>query len=377
MIKRRAGSTWWVSIRGVSLLVPWALGCTLLDNSFDPARVAQTDAGSGANAEADAAAEVDLAPGLSSCPSGSAPSTGDVDPSCMMSIGLVLSEDAGLGADAVAPQGTLSLPPCSGAFGPFAAPEPLTGLDFDENVFGPALSADGRTLYFSGYVAGQQQIYSATRIERGVAFSGVLALSSINSPGADGSPFVTRDGQHLYFFSDRNGGAGSRDIWVSERGSLAQDFASPALVRALNSNSGELLPWLSPDELTVLFVSSRGGGRGGADLWRATRPSSGAEFGTPVDLFELSSDQNEGRVVLSSDGNAAFFTSDRAGGGSDIWTASRQQNTGAFSGLRRLDQLNSADAEVDVMLSSDDTEIFFASARGGVSQLWRAVRTCS
>jgi WD40 repeat protein len=383
MIKRRSRSAWWVSVQSaVVLAAAGSLGCTLVASTFEPELVSRTDAGLGPGIELDAGRSI---------PSGAAGCTGsarvgslqgDVDPSCSMSIGLIGPEDSGLdpgtAPDTAAPQPSLVLAPCTGELGPFGAPEQLTGIDFDENVFGPALSADGRQLYFSGYVGGQQQIYTATRTERGAAFSNVVEVDALNSTDADGSPFITRDGRHLYFFSERDPGQGNRDIWVSERSSAEDEFAAPALVRSINSASGELLPWLSPDELTVMFVSSRGGGRGGADLWRATRQSPDADFTAAVAVFELNSTQNEGRVVLSSDGRSAFFTSDRggAGGASDIWVASRPFNGGPFSALRRLDQLNSTASEVDVILSSDDTEIFFASSRAGQSQLWRAVRAC-
>jgi Tol biopolymer transport system component len=357
-----------------------SLCCTLVESSFQPELVSSADAGLGEGIAADAGRSAPL--GAAGCAGsrGLVQLEGDVDPGCATPIGLIGAEDSGPGPDPdsapIAPQASLSLPPCAGELGPFGAPEPLTGIDFDENVFGPALSPDGRTLYFSGYAGGEQQLYSATRTERGAAFSNVAELAALNSTGAEGSPFVTRDGRHLYFFSDRDPGQGNRDIWVSERSSGDGEFAAPALVRSINSPSGELLPWLSADELTVMFVSARGGGRGGADLWRATRPSRDVEFGAPAGVFELSSAQNEGRVVLSSDGKSAFFSSDRGGGASDIWEASRPASRGSFSGLRRVEPLNSTASEVDVMLSSDDSEIFFASSRAGASQLWRAVRAC-
>jgi hypothetical protein len=129
----------------------------------------------------------------------------------------------------------------------------------------------------------------------------------------------------------------------------------------------------------MLFVSSRPGGRGSADLWRASRDNTDDAFDTPVNLFELSSAQNEGRVVLSADGLNAFFTSDRNGGrgGPDVYVASRQRPGVAFGVPQNVAPLNSGAAELDVSLSSDDTELFFSSSRRGVNELWRSARSCS
>lgn len=191
----------------------------------------------------------------------------------------------------------------------------------------------------------------------------------------DGSPFLSADGQRLYFFSERaQGSLGRRDIWVSERDS--SQFGEPTLVAGINSPSSDLLPWLTPDELTVLFVSGRSGGSGGADVWRATRASVSEPFGAPSSVADLSSSGNEGRAVLSGDGTEAFVTSDRGGGAPDIWTATRPARGQPFSELRRLAPLNSNATELDVMISKDDSELFFASTRGGRSALFRAERAC-
>jgi hypothetical protein len=301
------------------------------------------------------------------------------DPSCPSAVGLL----PGAGGDApdagplVEPSAAISMPPCDGELGAFEPPEPVTGLDFEENVFGPALAADGRTLYFSAYASGEQQIYSATRNERGRAFGDVRELPGVNSPASDGSPFISSDGERLYLFSDRMGGLGLRDVWISRRQGGAR-FAEPQLLAGINSRTTELLPWLSADELTLIFVSDRAGGRGGTDLWMAQRDAIDADFEEPTNLAELSSEENEGRAVLSPDGLGAFFSSDRSGGrgGHDLWMAIRTQREQPFLVLLNLSPLNSSDNDQDVALSSDGTELFFASSRGGVSQLWRSARSC-
>jgi Tol biopolymer transport system component len=377
-----------VSLAQLVALAALGLGglssCTLLDTSFDPPLVSSSDAGGLPLVET----EVD--PGLPGTltPLGCSTEGTDgivlngADPSCSSSIGLSdpgaleLAADAGAVAED-AP--SLSLAPCEEGFTAFGAPERITGLAFDENVFGPALSSDGRTLYFSAYDSDEQQIYTATRSARGTEFTDVTPLAGINAGGMDGSPFVSPSGERIYFFSERQGGAGNRDVWSSARDADGLVFLEPEPLSGVNSEQADLLPWLSADELTMYFVSGRPGGRGASDLWRATRTSSEAEFEPPANAADLSSGQNEGRVVLSADGLSAFFSSDRGGGrgGPDIWTATRANTSQPFSSVRNLFPLNSAANDQDVSLSSDDTELFFASSRTGVSELWRVARSCS
>jgi WD40 repeat protein len=280
--------------------------------------------------------------------------------------------DAGAGADAAAARA------CPAGFGEFGAPELVTtGLVSNGNFFGPALSPDGLHLYFSVALPGSEQIYTATRqgLDSAV-FSQATEVAPLNSAALEGSPFISRDDRRIYFFSDRN--AGSRDIWFSERADAGAAFSAPVLLGGVNTPSFEHLPWLAADELSILFVSSRPNGRN-SDIWSATRARTDVPFGAAINLAALNSVATEGRVALSADGLSATFSSDRPGtlGAADIWAASRPDLGSAFSAPRNLAQLNSSAADLDVALSRDERELFFASSRNGVSLLWRSTRGCS
>jgi hypothetical protein len=56
--------------------------------------------------------------------------------------------------------------------------------------------------------------------------------------------------------------------------------------------------------------------------------------------------------------------------------AVRAQRQQPFGALVNLSALNSPANDQDVALSSDDTELFFASSRRGASELWRTQRRC-
>src|SRR5437899_11574753 len=94
----------------------------------------------------------------------------------------------------------------------------------------------------------------------------------------------------------------------------------------INSSANEMNPALSPDELSLYFVSTRAGGLGGGDIWVSRRASLESPWGKPVNLGRnVNGPGIDGSPVVSRDGHLLFFTSDRAGGqgSNDIYVARR------------------------------------------------------
>jgi hypothetical protein len=94
----------------------------------------------------------------------------------------------------------------------------------------------------------------------------------------------------------------------------------------VNSAANEMNAALSPDELSLYFVSTRAGGLGGADIWVSRRASLDAPWGDPVDLGpNVNGPGIDASPALSTDGHLLFFSSDRSGGhgSNDIYVARR------------------------------------------------------
>ncbi|MFN5169754.1 MAG: OmpA family protein [Cyclobacteriaceae bacterium] len=130
----------------------------------------------------------------------------------------------------------------------------------------PALSPDGRTLYFSsnrkgGY--GGLDLYSATMDSRG-RFGRVRNLGAdINTPGDEMFPFASETGQ-LYFSSDGHSGYGMLDIFVVARSggkTTAENLGQP--VNSTGDDFGIFL--FRPDR--GFFTSNREGGKGDDDIY--------------------------------------------------------------------------------------------------------------
>ena len=264
-------------------------------------------------------------------------------------------------------------------FGAFGAPEKITGLGLSFNLYSPSLSADGLTLYLSASKTGQpDHIYVATRADRGAQFAAATAVTGVNSSSADGTPFLSYDGLTLYFYSDRPGGVGGHDLWFAQRSDPLAGFGSAQLLAGINSTDIDYEEWVSRDELTLLIVSTRKGGMGKSDIWRATRVRRTDDFSPPTTLVGVNSSARDDRPAVSSDGLTIIFSSDRAGtaGDLDLWLATRSNAQADFSNPTNLSALNSTASDGEPNFSADDRELFFISSRGGSFEIYRAVRAC-
>jgi Tol biopolymer transport system component len=137
----------------------------------------------------------------------------------------------------------------------------------------------------------------------------------INSAADEASPSLFEDEmghQILYFSSTRPGGfdedvgpAGDSDIYFSV------DFGPAQLAPNVNTEFGDFRPNLRHDGLEIVFDSNRDG-LGGQDIWTAVRESTDDVWGTPVNLGPIvNSSANETRATLSWDGTTMVFGSNR------------------------------------------------------------------
>lgn len=102
---------------------------------------------------------------------------------------------------------------------------------------------------------------------------------------------------------------------------------------SVNSAANEMNAALSPDELSLYFVSTRAGGFGGADIWVARRASVASPWGNAVNLgATVNTTGLEAAPAVSIDGHLLFFSSDRPGGqgSNDIYVARRADSNDDF-----------------------------------------------
>ena len=248
------------------------------------------------------------------------------------------------------------------------------------NDFGPALSRDRLSLYFGSNRPGGfggTDIYVSQRASLEDPWGPPTNLGpNVNTPFADNIPAFSRDGHWMFLNSDRPGTLGGMDLWVSWRAHTRDDFGwQPPVNLGPNVNTASLdqgAGFFENDETGIpllFFTSDRPGGAGALDLYVSALGADGS-FGPATAVPELNTPQGDQRPTIRFDGLEMLLFSNRPGslGGFDLWTSTRETvfdtwslpvNPGAI--------VNSGSNEQTPYLSSDRRILFFASDRPGGS----------
>jgi predicted secreted protein/Tol biopolymer transport system component len=204
----------------------------------------------------------------------------------------------------------------------------------------------------------------------------------VNSRFEDAGQSISVDGLALYFSSNRPGGSGDYDLWVTHRAATIDDWSEPENVGpVINTSYMETSPCLSADGLSLFFCDGvwhlynpRPGGMGKCDLWVTRRITHRDPWQTPENLGpSINTSAHECDPSVSVDGLMLFFDSDRAGGrGSvDLWFATRTNISEAWNEPTNLgSNVNSSAVDAFPSLSADGLTLFFMSDRTGDYDLW-------
>ncbi|MBK6760347.1 MAG: PD40 domain-containing protein [Ignavibacteria bacterium] len=150
-------------------------------------------------------------------------------------------------------------------------------------------------------------------------------LTALNGPFFVSHPAISPDGTRLVFVSDRVGGEGGLDLWISDRRDDLSWSTPIGLGRAVNSIEDEISPtFLSAD--TLLFASNGIGGKGGFDIFFSIfRDGAWQE---PIPLDWLNTEFDESDCIILPDGSQVFASNRPGGaGGLDLWVAKRIANS--------------------------------------------------
>jgi len=185
----------------------------------------------------------------------------------------------------------------------------------------PCLSPDGLSLYFSSNRPGGlggDDLWVTMRATTDDDWGPPVNLGpAVNSSVRDSTPCISPDGLELYFNSiNRPGGFGWDDIWVTRRQSEDDVWGEPVNIGSpINTGLPDYGPSISADRLALYFNSNGHGGFGGHDLYVARRSTTGDDWGTPLNLGPVvNGPSHDTAPRISADGLCLFFSDHGVGG---------------------------------------------------------------
>jgi hypothetical protein len=202
----------------------------------------------------------------------------------------------------------------------------------------------------------------------------------VNTSYMESNPCISADGLTLFFDSDRPGGSGNRDIWVTTRATTEGSWSQPVnLGPAINSPAYDGHANLSEDGLSLYFSSERPGGYGNRDTWLVTRETTSASWSEPRNLGPgVNSAAYDSGPNISGDGKTLFFGSGRLGGygggnGWDLWMTRRTSTDDPWTTPVHLGPIiNSPYQDIAPCISADGSILYFYSNRPGGNGIWQA-----
>jgi serine/threonine protein kinase/Tol biopolymer transport system component/tetratricopeptide (TPR) repeat protein len=243
----------------------------------------------------------------------------------------------------------------------------------------PCISADGLSLYFQTNRAGGSgghDLWVTTRDTTDDEWGPPRNLGpTVNTSSQDTHPRISADGLSLYFTSTRAGGWGNYDVWMTTRETTDDDWGEPEnLGPTVNSPADEGCASISADGLELYIGGwqvARPGGYGDADLWVTTRATTEDDWGPPENLGDtVNGGDDDGFPFISADGLKLYFNSTRAGGygGLDIWVTTRATKDADWGPPVNLGPtINSTFHAFNHSLSANGSTLYFSSDRPGGS----------
>jgi tetratricopeptide (TPR) repeat protein len=191
-------------------------------------------------------------------------------------------------------------------------PVGIPSINTKGNDAAVAISPDGQTLFTFASNNDEGDLF-VSRLVGSQWTTPERLNNNINTPAWEGSCSLSGDGHYLYFASERPGGIGGRDIWVSEK--VNGDWGPPVnMGPSINTIYDEDAPFIHPDGITLFFSSEGHTSIGGYDILFSVKKDN--EWQTPRNMgIPLNTTEDDRYYVINAKGTKGFFSSDRSGVG--------------------------------------------------------------
>lgn len=204
------------------------------------------------------------------------------------------------------------------------------GINTSKDEYIPRVSADGKQLYFlsknrDGGLGGED-VWYCERKEDG-SWGAPKNFRSLNTSSHEGILAISPDGNVAIVFGNYPGSFGGGDLFYSVK--TENGWSYPCnLGGTINTKNWETLAALGPDGKTLIYTTDRKGGKGKTDLWVTQLTENG--WTEPRNLGNVvNTDKSEMWPFIAADGKTLYFSSDGhfGFGGSDLFMVKRLDDT--------------------------------------------------
>lgn len=191
-------------------------------------------------------------------------------------------------------------------------------VNTNNNEGAQSVTADGKYIYFTSCNRPNGHgpmcdLYYA-RVDENGNWTDPLNLGDVvNTRYSEKHPAISADGRVLYFTSNRPGGKGGYDIWMTVRNGLT--WSKPVnLGDSINTPGIEQSPFIHPDQQSLYFSSDGWPGLGKGDVFVSRYKGSG-NWTTPQNLgYPINTHNEEMGFVVNAAGNKAYYATNRRDG---------------------------------------------------------------
>ncbi|HEC42782.1 MAG TPA: tetratricopeptide repeat protein [Bacteroides sp.] len=187
-------------------------------------------------------------------------------------------------------------------------------LNTPDNEGAQSISGNGMLMVFTGCM--RDDGYGMCDLYFSENRNGIWTIprnigAPVNSKYSEKQPALSSDGRTVYFSSDRPGGLGQFDLWKSTLGDDGKWSRPENMGANINSSGFDQSPFIHPDNKTMYFSSTGWPGMGNYDIFLSRR-SSDTSWSEPVNLgYPINTHHSEQGLIVNSRANRAYFSSNR------------------------------------------------------------------
>jgi len=255
----------------------------------------------------------------------------------------------------------------------------LKELNSKESDFSPAFARDDfGVIYFTSARddAAGNKTHGATgqsftdifesRVDKKSKWSTPVPVDIINSEFEEGTPTFSSDYKELFFTRCEAGKRETKGCEIMHSKRTGDTWSAPKNLGILPDSVVAAHPALSPDGLTLYFVSDIPGGFGKKDIWKSTRTQGGDNWSKPVNLGpDINTPGDELFPYCREDGTLYFSSDGQIGmGGLDIFSAKLQPD-GSWVVKNMKSPINSFADDFGIAFENQAERGIFSSTRKG------------